>query len=618
MGIRKRLYFFAVYFMYWLSFFAFFRLVFVIYVNAGQAGANTTIVQLLYHALPLDIAFTSFLVGLPFLILTFWFGHQVNMINKVLRYYNLVILIILSTLLTIDLELFDNWGSHIDITAFQYLEHPQLAFASAQSSPVFVLLSILVLSIILFQLLYGILFKRIQGAYMPLKWYHHTALLVISLCLAITHRGGWQQIAINQSSVFFSKNNFANQSALNVPWNFFYSVTEELYKDKNPYQYARSEALSQSVSIIKPQGKGINDKIVSVQLPNIVLIVWESCTSKLMDSGFVTPIALPHLKRWSKQGVYFDHFYASGERSDKGLTAILSSFPAMSRRSIMKFPEKTQYLPSIAKTLNDEGYKSSFYYGGELNFANMKAYLLGSGFDKLVSLKEFPADQRISKWGIPDHLMFEKLYDDIDREKGRFFKTLFTLSSHEPYDIPGMDKSLISTKEELHNKSMSYTDQALSNFLEKSKKSPWWHNTLIIITADHGHSLPGRTGTHSLDRIKIPLLFTGGAVSDKGLIIDKCGDQTDIAPSLLSQLDLDYDAFHFGKNLFDQSVDGSAYHAFIDGFALLTDSTSLIFHHKSGKIINEEGEDVEAKLQLTKVYTQYVYDYYLQIGKEKP
>ena len=118
----------------------------------------------------------------------------------------------------------------------------------------------------------------------------------------------------------------------------------------------------------------------------------------------------------AKEGVLFTNFYANSFRTDRGLVAILSGYPAQPTTSIMKYPRKTQNLPAIAGSLRDAGYRTKYYYGGDADFTNMRSYLMSSGFENIISDQDFPVSERLSKWGAHDHLVFNRLLEDMKAE----------------------------------------------------------------------------------------------------------------------------------------------------------------------------------------------------------
>ena len=130
---------------------------------------------------------------------------------------------------------------------------------------------------------------------------------------------------------------------------------------------------------------------------------------------------------------------------------------------------------------HDKGYYTAFYYGGDLNFANFKSYFTNSSMDRQISLPDFQSSLNTQKWGVPDEFLFEKMISDIDTIKSPFFISCFTLSSHEPYDIPVEHAFPGINRDDLSKSAFHYTDKHLGSFIKKARQSDWWKNTLIII-----------------------------------------------------------------------------------------------------------------------------------------
>ena len=121
--------------------------------------------------------------------------------------------------------------------------------------------------------------------------------------------------------------------------------------------------------------------------------------------------------------------------------------------SIMKFVEKTERLPSISRQLKTTGYEPSYYYGGDINFTNMKAYLVNSGFNNIICDKDFHISQRMSKWGAPDHVVFERALTDVTKNspaKPRF-TVIQTSSSHEPFEVPYSNPRFADNPQKTHS-----------------------------------------------------------------------------------------------------------------------------------------------------------------------
>jgi phosphoglycerol transferase MdoB-like AlkP superfamily enzyme len=298
----------------------------------------------------------------------------------------------------------------------------------------------------------------------------------------------------------------------------------------------------------------------------------------------------PNFNRLVHEGVLFSNIYANGDRSDKGIVAVLSGFPAFPQKSIIKYPNKTQQLPFISKDFNSLGYQTAFYYGGDIDFASMRSYFITGGFNSIVSKDDFDKKYHKSKWGVHDHLVFDRLYEDINSVKEPFFYSYFTLSSHEPFEVPMETVIKGNSNEAMYLNSANYTDKCLGEFIEKAKTQPWWDNTLVVCIADHGIRHPGNTGYNRKDKYRIPMLWLGGALNTKDTVVDKYGTQTDFVSTLLGQMDIENSEYIYSKNLLDSASNSFSYYVFNNGFSFITDTSMVLYDNVSGKILKQYGE----------------------------
>ena len=569
------------------------------------------IVKTFLYGFRLDASFAAYICILPFLL---FFIHSIFVklnFRKTIRIYSIILVILLSFLTIADLELYTAWGFRMDATPLQYFKNPEEMGASVSSSPVFLLLTILVAFVFLFILFYIKLFDKKINADSKTKfsvWDMAISLLLFAI-LFIPIRGGIQKIPINISDVYFSEKLFADHAAINLPWNIMFTI---LNKDdaKNPFQYYTEKESEKLVDSLYNSGPLRIPSILNVEKPNVIIIILESFTAKWVESLGGVPGVTPQLDKIAEDGLSFTRIYAAGDRSEKGQTAILSGYPNQAITSIIKIPEKTRELPSITQVLKKEGYQTSYTYGGELEFANIKSYLLTTGFQKLTDKYSFPLAERTTSWGVHDEFVLNRFQSDLQTEKQPFFATLFTLSSHEPYDVPLHHFKEKDETSEFKN-SIFYTDSIIGAFINKAKTSSWWYNTLIIFVADHGHPLPGHDANDAPSKFHIPLIFSGGALKMKGTI-NTIGSQTDIATTLLHQLNYSTKQFKWGKDLLDSSAKPFAFYSFNNGFGFVTPKGTETIDNVSGKTIFKSPGYDSADIKFGKAYMQDSYEDYLR------
>ena len=176
--------------------------------------------------------------------------------------------------------------------------------------------------------------------------------------------------------------------------------------------------------------------LLTTEKPNVIIILWESLTWKAVNLKHKGNEVLPVFNGLTKSGVYFNNIYASGDRTEKGLAAALSAYPAQPITTIIKDSKKAMSLPVLSADFKKISYATDFYYGGDIEFANMKAYLMNASFDHISHEGEYDASQLNSKWGAHDQFVFDKYLADHKEKTEPFFSFIMTLSSHEPFETP--------------------------------------------------------------------------------------------------------------------------------------------------------------------------------------
>ena len=601
------------YFLFWLLFFGLSRILFLGYHHSATAKLTwPTILSTFGYGLRLDASAAAYVCIVPFVL--FIAGSLLPRLplQKMLSGYSLVIGLALALLITADLELYRAWGFRLDDTPLQYLSSPKEMAASAGSAPLGLLLGALVGLLAVGWVLY----KWVVGPLWPLPaWFGrgraalagalYGALLVVPL------RGGTQQIPVNQSDVYFSRIVFANHAALNAPWNLMSALVLRA-AERPPQPFMPDSTARRLVASIYPLAVGASvpadssASILAEARPNILFIILESFTAKLVGSVGGERGVTPTLDSLARTGVLFDHIYAAGDRSQKGLVALLSGYPNQPTTSIIKFPRKNEHLPHLCRSLATAGYHSHYYYGGELAFANMKSYLQTAGYDQFTERADFATADQNSKWGAHDGALFNRLLGDLRQQPQPFFVTAFTLSSHEPFEVPMAPKFPGNDEAALFRNSVHYTDYTLGQFLREAKKQPWYAHTLLVLVADHGHQQPGNSVNQDPAKFHIPLVLAGGALRPqaRGRIVRTIGSQTDVAATLLQQLRLPATAFHWSRNLLATNPIPFAYYCYNNGFGAVSPGGVVTFDNVSRQVWDRDQAVPDTQLQLGKAMEQ--------------
>lgn len=614
--MRERVAYSACYFLYWLVYFLFIKAVFLIYHQelAGELTAGL-IGGIFRHGLALDLSFSAYLSLLPFLLVALTpLVHSSRWLRSVMMIYTNLMVFIVTFLCTADMELFRIWGFRLDASPLNYLNTPGEMMVSVGAAPIWLLITLNVLINIFFSYLYRLQLHPLLYTFTSVRYYWSLPLLLLTALLIIPLRGGLQVVPINQSSAYFSRNHFANQAAINLPWNFFQALSKWKAKEEHPYQYLPPATADSLVAALYTDSLPAALQLLSTSRPNIILIIWESFTAKVAAHVGGLQGITPRFTKLTEEGLLFENLYASGDRTDKGIVAILSGYPSQPNTTIIKSTQKSKKLPQLSKDLVKAGYSTAYYYGGELGFGNMRSYLSYGNWQHITGIEAFSGAELNSKWGAHDGVVLRRIARELDTLQQPFFTTVLTLSSHEPFDIPEPAKPYFPGKrhDDMFTSSHYYADSVIGAFIDHAKKQPWWDSTLVIILGDHGHTAPGNSLVYETQKFHIPMLWLGGALQQKGVVWPHTLSQTDLAATLLQQLSLPAEEYPWSQNVFAPGARPFAPYFFKDGVGLVTDS-SYISWDNIGKLVIEKNEKAgETELLHAKGYLQKAYADYLE------
>jgi phosphoglycerol transferase MdoB-like AlkP superfamily enzyme len=600
--------FFKVYFFF-IVVFVLEKILFIVYhYNIYKQFCLSDLWNVILHGFSLDASIAGYLTVIPSLLLIAASWILPSIIRGVERVYFGVVLVMLSLIFILDLLLYKYWGFRLDATPFFYFF----------SSPINALASIsiwfVVLGIISFALLSFALY-RLACFYLfvdskpkrPLmrRDLSLLVLLVLAGLLVIPIRGGVTVSTMSIGQAYFSDKVELNHAAINPAFSLMESFVKEA-DFKSQYRFFgedKANALFAKAQDVAVDSKDSIPQLFTTPHPNVIIVIMESFMSKTMASLGGIPNVATHLDELGKKGILFTNIYANSFRTDRGVVSILSGYPGQPTTSIMKYPKKTQSLPSIPRSLKKAGYDLGYYYGGDINFTNTRAYLVSMGIDKIVSDKDFPISRRLSKWGAHDHIVFERALGDIKSGQYRepFLRVIQTSSSHEPFEVP------FKRLKDPYLNSVAYTDSSIGQFINHLKTTSVWKNTVVILVPDHAAHYPQQIKDDSPDRYKIPLIMTGGAVRQP-MKVDVFASQIDIAATLLHQLGISSKEFTFSKNILNPSSPHFGFFTFPNLFGFITSDSQTVFDCDGNRVVLLNGKNATQNLDRGKAFLQKLYD----------
>lgn len=589
----------------------------------------TELPAVIWHGLPLDLSMAGYLSVIPgFLsIAVVWLKR--DLVKPIMNIYFIIASLFITCSFLLNASLYPYWKYPLDSTPlFYFFTSPADAIASVSIWQV--ILSIVILIVLTIGVWFTLRmrgekrqqYSRYAYGYGGLgsgkrnrfdDFDRHRGrtsiiLLLLTGLLFLPIRGGITVSTMNTGQAYYSQNAYLNHSAVNPLFSLLESITHQ--EDfASQYRFMKDKEADQIFATMTSTSDEntyplLNEATFKKGTPDILIVIMESFASDIMPSmGSYKDVAVC-LDSIAQQSILFTRFYANSFRTDRGMVSVLSGYPAQPTTSIMRYPRKTSQLPSIARNLvKYKNYKTTYYYGGDADFCNMRSYLVSQGYQHIISDANFPIEDKLSKWGVPDHILAAKMMEDIkaqQNEKRPMLRILQTSSSHEPFEVPYhrlKDKRL---------NAFAYTDSVMGAIVREYRKLPRWKNTLIVFVPDHVGGYKENLNDHDRSRYQIPLILAGGAIS-RPMKVGIIGSQHDIAATLLGQLGVEHREFTFSKNMMSDATPKFAFFAVNDAFGIVSEENSLIYDNRAKRIVYDKGEK-GFNLKRGQAYLQKLYD----------
>lgn len=560
--------------------------------------------SVIWHGLLIDASVSGYLTVIPALLILVMLLVRSRVTDIIARIYFIIVSLLLAAIFVGDTVLYGYWGFKLDATPlFYFASSPSAAMASVSTWQVIGGVMLWLVVAALFYTAFYFTSLRIKVSPLSKKrkpWGVALGLFMTAL-LFLPIRGGVTVSTMNVSYAYFSQNQRLNHAAVNPAFSLLYSLNQQKDFSKQFRYFDNDEATRIAAELTDTRFTG-DTTLLNTDRPDVWIIIAESFSAHLMPSLGGEPIAVK-LDSIARSGLLFTNFYASSFRTDRSLPAILSGFPGQPNTSVMKYVKKAEHLPSIPQSLRKAGYDCAYYYGGDVNFTNMLAYLVNCGFSHIVSDKDFSISEKASKWGAHDHTLFAHVIAEnaADTVAGPRFRVVQTSSSHEPFEVP-----FHSNFTDKRLNAFAYSDNAIATFVNSLATSPRWDRTLVVIVPDHYGVYPDNL-TDPQSRHRVPLIMTGGALKRRGTIAT-VGDQTDIAATLLDALAIQHRDFKFSTNLMDSVAPHYAFFTSPSDFGLVSATDTVTYSIESDQPIKMQGRNPGKALDRAKAYLQKIYD----------
>ncbi|MFC2152700.1 LTA synthase family protein, partial [Bacteroidota bacterium] len=359
-------------------------------------------------------------------------------------------------------------------------------------------------------------------------------------------RGGFQlkPLRVIHAADYTSAKNIP--IVLNTPFTIMKTIGIKTFK---AVEYFDSVKLD---SIFSPVTKyDLHDK----KNANVVIIIMESFSREYVGALNNGLGYTPFLDSLIDESLVFTHSFANGKRSMEAMPSIMAGLPALTDQTYITSKYASNKINTIATALVKNGYHTAFFHGGKNGTMGFDKFARIAGFNEYYGMNEYPSEiDYDGNWGIYDEEYLQYFCNKVSDFKQPFFVSVFTLTSHHPYEVPEKYKGRFPKGTLNIHESIGYSDYSLKRFFKSAEKTDWYNNTLFILTADHTAQAESSYYNNQLGNYAIPLIFfhpTDSIFNGESNVISQ---HTDIFPSIMEYLGYDEPFICYGTSLLTSEI----------------------------------------------------------------
>lgn len=591
------------------------------------------------YGLRMDTIAASYLLIIPVLLLSLSPKIFENIVDKVLRAYFLSVILILVYMENATLPFFAEYDVRPNYKFVEYLEYPKEVFAmifAEYKLPLFISLVMMYIA--------GLFYLKIskndfKNVFKDVYWKRLAFFIPLGLLLFIGIRSSFGHRAANNSDAMYSSNRVINEITKNSMYSVAYFVyANKKFSSKVLKQYGKMEIkealerVRKRLDINSSDTQSIFSRLEKTHFKqekpkNLVIFLQESVGAQFSACTGGEEGIMPNFDRLCNEGIAFTDLYSNGTRSIRGIAGVVSGNFAVPGKGVLKRAKSQTDWFTIARLFKPLGYETSFIYGGESRFDNMKGWFLGNGFDKVIDELKMKNPSYVGTWGVCDEEVvayadeeFKRLYSS----NKPFMSVVFSTSNHSPFDFPDGKIELIEgvPKKSVKN-AIKYADFAIGQMIKRAKESGYYDDTIFLIVADHNVRVYGDDPV-PVNMFHIPGLILGGGVQASNY--NKISTQPDIIATALDLVGADFTYPILGHSIFSDKKQELSLMQFNNNYALMikdkvavlrpgkTPNTYRYLRDKNLKIIDKHLEEEDHDEELEKdllafiVVMNYLYD----------
>jgi phosphoglycerol transferase MdoB-like AlkP superfamily enzyme len=461
--------------------------------------------------------------------------------------------------------------------------------------------------------------------------------------------GNISQYPLRWSEAFFSPRTFLSHLSLNPVLYFFETYT---FAKKDNYDLKKTKAsypvMAEYLGITNQNENPLNyEREVTPKVPahpyNVVVIVMESMALSKTNLMGASLNPTPALAQLAEESYWFSNYYSPAEGTARNMFSIMTATPDVTR---VKTSSRNPLVVDQRLIINAfKDHSKMYFLGGSASWANIRGIFSNNIQDIQIFEEGYFNKGRTDVWGVSDLDLFIEAHKVLEAQNGKpFFAVIQSASFHRPYTIPSDAKGfkVVDAKlSDLHEagfysveqyNSMRFADYSLGYFMELAKKSPYYKNTLFVVTGDHGlpdeNGLNVGAGSHvwNLEKYHVPLILHNAELFPESTEDQKPGSHLDLMTTVASLAGVPHVNNTLGRDLFELEFDKERYSFIFNYYSEISEHYLLNndFYYrfddvKKGQLYRYRSEKPEqdVKEEFPEVYTRMseIAEGYLQTSR---
>jgi phosphoglycerol transferase MdoB-like AlkP superfamily enzyme len=542
------------------------------------------------YGLRMDTITASVLLIIPLFIMALTPSFFKKFASELLRYYMLVVFVLIIYIENATFPFVAQYDMRPNYLFVEYLEYPKEVFSMIFAAYKLELFIAVVMIVLFIKYYLKATKNKINPAFSTPYWARFLLLFPLGVLIFIGVRSSFGHRSANPSDAMYTGNRMVNEITKNSLHNIVYAIyaskkhdAKDINKRYGDMEMAEAVKRVQKRLNISPDdeklpfNRFVKSHFKTKDSKNLVIFIQESLGYQFVEAVGGEAGITPNFNKLAKEGIVFTDMYSNGTRSVRGLAGVSAGNLAVPGKGVLKRNKSQSGFFTLASALKPFGYHTSFIYGGEGRFDNMKSWFLGNGFDEVIEQSDFKNPSFVAPWGVCDEDLVVRANEEfkkLHKKHQKFATVMFSQSNHSPFEYPYEKIALIKGEPAQSVKNaVKYADYAIGRFIEMAKAEEYYKDTVFMVIADHNVRVYGNDMV-PVDMFHIPAVIIGAGITP--MVYDKISTQPDALATVLDFVGVDLSYPIMGHSIFSDKKQNISLMQFHEAYALRVDNKVAI------------------------------------------